>query len=88
MAKAKLRELKVLLQELLDKGFVRPSVLPWGALVLFFKKIGSMTLYIDYRKLKKVIMKNKLPLPQIDDIFNQFQGVVVFLTIDLQFGYH
>ncbi|KAL0537029.1 hypothetical protein IC582_025997 [Cucumis melo] len=72
MAPAELKELKVQLQELLDKGFIRPSVSPWGAQVLFVKKKdGSMRLCIDYRELNKVTVKNRYPLPRIDDLFDQ-----------------
>ena len=70
MAPDKLKELKAQLQELLDKGFFRPSISPWGALVLFMKKKDdSLRLCIDYRKLNKVTIKNKYPLPRIDDFF-------------------
>ncbi|KAL0539863.1 hypothetical protein IC582_024084 [Cucumis melo] len=89
MAPAELKELKVQLQELLDKGFIRPSVSPWGAPVLFVKKKdGSMRLCIDYRELNKVTVKNRYPLPRIDDLFNQLQGATVFSKIDLRSGYH
>ena len=89
MAPAELRELKVQLQELLDKGFIRPSVSPWGAPVLFVKKKdGSLRLCIDYRELNKVTIKNKYPLPRIDDLFDQLQGATVFSKIDLRSGYH
>ncbi|KAL0553666.1 hypothetical protein IC582_007567 [Cucumis melo] len=89
MAPAELKELKVQLQELLDKGFIRPSVSPWGAPVLFVKKKdGSMRLCIDYRELNKVTVKNRYPLPRIDDLFDQLQGATVFSKIDLQLGYH
>ncbi|KAA0066274.1 pol protein [Cucumis melo var. makuwa] len=89
MAPAELKELKVQLQELLDKGFIRPSVSPWGAPVLFVKKKdGSMCLCIDYRELNKVTVKNRYPLPRIDDLFDQLQGATVFSKIDLQSGYH
>ncbi|KAA0032723.1 ty3-gypsy retrotransposon protein [Cucumis melo var. makuwa] len=75
-------------KELLDKGFIRPSVSPWGALVLFVKKNdGSMCLCIDYRELNRVIVKNKYPLPRIDDLFDQLQGATVFSKIDLRTGY-
>ncbi|KAL0546400.1 hypothetical protein IC582_016308 [Cucumis melo] len=89
MAPAELKELKVQLQELLDKGFIRSSVSPWGAPVLFVKKKdGSMRLCIDYRELNKVIVKNRYPLPRIDDLFDQLQGATVFSKIDLRSGYH
>ncbi|KAL0554256.1 hypothetical protein IC582_008173 [Cucumis melo] len=89
MAPAELKELKVQLQELLDKGFIRPSVSPWGAPVLFVKKKdGSMRLCIDYRELNKVTVKNRYPLPRIDDLFDQLQGAIVFSKIDLRSGYH
>ncbi|KAL0539655.1 hypothetical protein IC582_023871 [Cucumis melo] len=89
MAPAELKELKVQLQELLDKGFIRPSVSPWGAPVLFVKKKdGSMRLCIDYRELNKVTVKNRYPLPRIDDLFDQLQGATMFSKIDLRSGYH
>ncbi|KAL0543736.1 hypothetical protein IC582_018840 [Cucumis melo] len=89
MAPAELKELKVQLQELLDKGFIRPSVSPWGAPVLFVKKKdGPMRLCIDYRELNKVTVKNRYPLPRIDDLFDQLQGATVFSKIDLRSGYH
>ncbi|KAA0065812.1 ty3-gypsy retrotransposon protein [Cucumis melo var. makuwa] len=89
MAPAELKELKVQLQELLDKSFIRPSVSPWGAPVLFVKKKdGSMRLCIDYRELNKVTVKNRYPLPRIDDLFDQLQGATVFSMIDLRSGYH
>jgi hypothetical protein len=89
MAPAELRELKEQLQDLLDKGFIRPSASPWGAPVLFVKKKdGSMRLCIDYRELNKVTIKNKYPLPRIDDLFDQLNGAQVFSKIDLRSGYH
>ena len=89
MVPAKLKELKVQLQELVDKGFIRPSVSPWGAPVLFVrKKDGSLRLCIDYRQLNKVTIRNKYPLPRIDDLFDQLQGAKVFSKIDLRSGYH
>ncbi|XP_022156992.1 uncharacterized protein LOC111023821 [Momordica charantia] len=88
MAPAELKELKLQLEELLDKGFIRPSVSPWGAPVLFVKKKdGFMRLCIDYRELNKVTVKNKYPLPRIDDLFDQLQGAKVFSKIDLRSGY-
>ncbi|CAN1768730.1 Retrovirus-related Pol polyprotein from transposon 17.6 [Linum perenne] len=89
MAPAELNELKEQLQELLDKGFIRPSVSPWGAPVLFVKKKdGSMRMCIDYRRLNKATIKNRYPLPRIDDLFDQLQGAEVFSKIDLRSGYH
>ncbi|KAL0537061.1 hypothetical protein IC582_026029 [Cucumis melo] len=89
MAPAELKELKVQLHELLDKGFIRPSVSPWGAPVLFVKKKdGSMRLCIDYRELNKVTVKNRYPLPRIDDLFDQLHGATVFSKIDFRSGYH
>ncbi len=89
MAFAELRELKAQLEDLLAKGFIGLSVSPWGAPVLFVrKKDGSLRLCIDYRELNKVTVKNKYPLPRIDDLFDQLQRATVFSTIDLQSGYH
>jgi len=89
MAPSELQELKTQLQELIDKGFIRPSVSPWGAPVLFVKKKdGSMRLCIDYRELNKVTIKNKYPLPRIEDLFDQLKGAGVFSKIDLRSGYH
>ncbi|KAI3448707.1 hypothetical protein Pfo_005372 [Paulownia fortunei] len=89
MAPTELKELKVQLQELLDKGFIRPSYSPWGAPVLFVKKKdGTLRLCIDYRELNKITVKNKYPLPRIDDLFDQLQGASVFSKIDLRSGYH
>nr|CAD1834678.1 unnamed protein product [Ananas comosus var. bracteatus] len=76
-------------RDLLDKGFIRPSVSPWGAPVLFVKKKdGSLRLCVDCRELNKVTIKNKYPLPRIDDLFDQLQGSSVYSKIDLQSGYH
>ena len=84
MAPAELAELRKQLQELLDKGFIRPSVSPWGAPVLFVKKKdGSLRLCIDYRKLNQVTVKNRYPLPRIDDLFDQLRDASVFSKIDL-----
>ena len=75
MAPAELQELKVWLQELLDKGFIIPSTSPWGALVLFSKKKGkTLHLCIDYRHLNRVTIKNRYPLLRIDDLFDQLRG--------------
>ena len=71
MAPVELQELRVQLQELLDKGFIRPSTLPWGAPVLFSKKKDkTLRLCIDYRQLNRVTVKNRYPLPRIDDLFD------------------
>jgi hypothetical protein len=89
MALAELRELKEQLQDLLDKKFIRPSVSPWGAPVLFVKKKdGSMRLCIDYRQLNRVTVRNRYPLSRIDDLFDQLQGAQFFSKIDLRSGYH
>nr|CAD1838529.1 unnamed protein product [Ananas comosus var. bracteatus] len=89
MAPAELKELRNQLQDLLDKQFIRQSVSPWGAPVLFVrKKVGSFRLCVDYRELNRATIKNKYPLPQIDDLFDQLQGSCVYSKIDLQSGYH
>ena len=77
MAPAELRELKAQLQELLSKGFIRPSASPWGAPILFVKKKdGSFRMCIDYRQLNKVTFKNKYPLPHIDDLLISYKTLV------------
>ena len=89
MAPAELRELKAQLEELLSKGFIRPSISPWGAPVLFVKKkYGSLRLCIDYRQLNRVTIRNQYPLPRIDKLFDQLQGSRVYSKIDLRSGYH
>jgi hypothetical protein len=89
MTPMKLAELKVQLQKLLDKGFIQPSNSPWEAPVLFVKKKdGTLCLCIDYRQLNKVTVKNRYPLSQIDDLFDQLKGARVFSKIDLRSGYH
>lgn len=89
MAPAELRELKEQLQELLDKGFICPSISPWGAPVIFVrKKDGTLRMCIDYRQINQVTIKNKYPLPRIDELFDQLQGAAYFSKIDLRFGYH
>ena len=89
MAPFELKELKLQLQELLKKGFIRPSVSPWGAPVLFVKKKdGTLRLCIDYKQLNKLTVKNKYPLPRIDDLFDQLKGASIFSKIDLRSGYH
>ena len=89
MASIELQELKVQLQELLDKGFIRPSTSPWGTLVLFAKKKDkTLRLCIDYRLLNRVTIKNRYPLPRINDLFDQLKGAQVYSKIDLCTGYH
>ena len=89
MASVELQELKVQIQELLGKGFIRPSTSPWGAPVLFEQKKGkTLRLCIDYRQFNRVRIKNRYPLPRIDDLFDQLRGVRVYSKIDLRTGYH
>ena len=89
MVPVELKELKVQLQELLDKGFVRLSVSPWGAPVLFVKKKdGTLRMCIDYRQINKVTVKKKYPLPRIEYLFYQLKGAGVFSKMDLRFGYY
>ncbi|GJY63813.1 putative reverse transcriptase domain-containing protein [Tanacetum coccineum] len=84
-----MEECSTQLQELSDKGFIRPSSSPWGALVLFVKKKdGSFRMCINYRKLNKLTVKNRYPLSRIDDLFDQLQGSSVYSKIDLRSGYH
>ncbi|KAJ0863857.1 putative nucleotidyltransferase, Ribonuclease H [Helianthus annuus] len=89
LAPSEMQELSTQLQELLDKGFIRPSFSPWGAPVLFVKKKdGTMRMCIDYRELNKLTIKNRYPLPRIDDLFDQLQGSSYYSKIDLRSGYH
>ncbi|GJS03832.1 putative reverse transcriptase domain-containing protein [Tanacetum coccineum] len=89
LAPSEMKELSDQLQELSDKGFIRPSSSPWGALVLFVKKKdGSFWMCIDYRELNKLTVKNHYPLQRIDDLFDQLQGLSVYSKIDLRSGYH
>jgi len=89
MAPAEMAELKKQLEDLLGKGFIRPSTSPWGAPVLFVKKKdGSFRLCIDYRELNRVTVKNKYPLPRIDELLDQLRGATCFSKIDLTSGYH
>ncbi|GJV05016.1 putative reverse transcriptase domain-containing protein [Tanacetum coccineum] len=89
LAPAEMQELSTQLQELSDRGFIRPSSSPWGAHVLFVKKKdGSFRMCIDYRKLNKLTIKNRYLLPRIDDLFDQLQGSRVYSKIDLRSGYH
>ncbi|GJZ71587.1 putative reverse transcriptase domain-containing protein [Tanacetum coccineum] len=86
---SKMKELSDQLQELSDKGFIRPSSSPWGAPILFVKKKdGSFRMCINYRELNKLTVKNRYPLPRIDDLFDQLQGSSVYLEINLRPGYH
>ena len=89
LAPTELKEFKTQLRELFDKGFVRPSVSPWGVLVLFVKKKDvTLRMCIDYRQINKVTVKNKYLLPRIEDFFDQLKGVSVFSKIDLRSGYY
>ena len=84
-----LEELKKQLKELQEKGFICPSSSPWGAPVIFVdKKDGTQRMCVDYRSLNEVTIKNKYPLPRIDDLFDQLRGAYVFSKIDLCSGYH
>jgi hypothetical protein len=89
MAANQLAELKEQLQQLLDKGYIRPSASPWGASIIFVsKKDGTQRMYVDYCSLNEVTIKNKYPLPIIDDLFDQLKGACVFSKIDFRSGYH
>ena len=82
-------ELKLQSEELIDKEYIRPNVSPWGAPVLFVKKKdGTLRLCVDYRQLNKMTIKNRYPLPRIDDLFDQVRGAAVFSKIDLRSRYH
>lgn len=85
MSTLELVELKLQLKEMLDKGYIRPSVLPWGALVFFVKnKDGTLQLCIDYRHLNKVTIRNEYPLLSIYDLSNQLKGATMFSKGDLR----
>ena len=89
MAPTELKELNSQLQEILDKGFIRPSVSPWGAPILLVKKKDdTLLMCIDYRQINKMTVKNKYPLPRIEDLFDQLNGASVFSKIDLGLGYY
>ncbi|GKE89138.1 putative reverse transcriptase domain-containing protein, partial [Tanacetum coccineum] len=89
LAPSEMLELSNQLKELQEKGFIRPSHSPWGAPVLFVKKKdGALRMCIDYRELNKLTIKNRYPLPRIDDMFDQLQGACYFSKIDLRSGYH
>jgi len=84
-----LAELKIQLQELLEKGLIRPSSSPWGCPAIFVKKKDkSLWMCVDYRPLNSVTIKNKYPLPRIDILFDQLAKAKVFSKIDLRSGYH
>ncbi|GKE18365.1 putative reverse transcriptase domain-containing protein [Tanacetum coccineum] len=87
LASAEMKELAEQLKELSDKGFIRPSSSLWGAPILFVKKIdGSFQMCIDYRELNKLTVKNRYPLPRINDLFDQLQGSSIYSKIDLRSG--
>jgi hypothetical protein len=89
MSTLELKELQLQVEEILKKGYIRPSVSPWGAPVLFVKnKDGMLRLCIDFRQLNKVTVKNKYSLSRIDDLFDQLKDAKIFSTIDLRSGYH
>jgi hypothetical protein len=89
IAPKELAELKVQLNELLDKGYIRPSSSPWDCPALFVKKKDqSLRLCVDYRPLNAVTIKNKYPLPRIDILFDQLAGARVFSKVDLHSGYY
>ena len=86
---AELKELKSQLKDLLDKGFIQPSISPWDAPFLCVKQNdGSLRMFIYYRRLNKVTIKKKYPLPQIDDLIYQLQGASYFYIIELRPDYH
>ncbi|GJZ01935.1 putative reverse transcriptase domain-containing protein [Tanacetum coccineum] len=89
LAPSEMQELSNQLQELADRGFIQPSTSPWGSLILFVKKKdGSFRICIYYRELNKLTLKNRYPLPRINDLFDQLQGSSVYSKIDLRSGYH
>lgn len=84
-----LLKLKLQLQELMDKKYIRLRVSPWGAPILIIKKkYGTLRLCIDYQQLKKFTIKKKYPIPRINDLFDQMKGTNVFSKIDLRSRYH
>jgi hypothetical protein len=89
MSTTKLVELKMQLKEIMEKGYIRPSVSPWRTPTLFVKKKdGTLILCIDYRYLNKITIKNKYPFPRIDDLFDQLMGDAIFSKIDLRMRQH
>jgi hypothetical protein len=84
-----LEELKRQLADMLSKGLIRPSVSPWGSPILFVdKRDGTIRLCVDYRELNEVTIKNKYPLPKIEDLYDKLNGAKVFSKIHLRTGYH
>jgi hypothetical protein len=89
MSTQELDEIKLHLKEMMDKGYIQPSVSPWGPPALFLKnKDGTLRLGINDRNLNNMTINNKYPLPRIDDLFDQLRGVTIFSKIDLRYGYH
>jgi hypothetical protein len=88
MTVLELNELGVQLKELLDQGLIRPSVSPWGAPMIFVKKDGTLRICIDYHDLNKATIRNRYPMPRIDDLFDQLKGASIFSKIDLRSRYH
>jgi hypothetical protein len=89
MSHEELRELKVQLEEFLTKGYIKPSKSPYGAPILFVhKKDGTSRMCVDYRTLNKAMVKNRSPLPRIDDLFYHLSRAKVFSRIDLRSGYY
>jgi hypothetical protein len=89
VSRPELVELKKQIDELLEKGYIRPNTSPWATPILFVeKKDGTKRMCIDYRSLNEVTIKNKYPLPRIEDLFDQLRGVGLFSKIDLRLGYH
>jgi hypothetical protein len=89
MSTPELKKLQMQLEEIMKKGYIHPSVSPWGAPVLFVKKKhGTLRMCIDFRRLNKVSVKNKYPLPRIDDLFYQLKDAKIFSKTYLRSGYH
>jgi hypothetical protein len=89
MSHVEMKELKIQLQGLLDRGYIHPSTSPWGCSTLFIeKKDKELRLCVDYRPLNAITIKNKYPLPHIDILFDQLVGAQVFSKIELYSGYH
>jgi hypothetical protein len=89
MSTLEIVELKIQLKEMMNKDYIRPNMSLWGAPTLFVKnKDGTLQLCIDYRQLNKTTIKNKNPLPRIDDLFDQLRGASILSNIDLRYRYH